>query len=113
MGFAGSAIVAVAAAVSAERNSSQASPESPRRPLLQNDPAVQKLLQRVAEFGFPQAHVEESLRDAVLNHATATFCLLAHQAVRRKAGAGNAAPTRALSPAAPDDSEFHCANRAN
>jgi len=99
--FAGSAALAVATAVFALRNSGQEPHETASLPFLPEDPAVQKLLHRVAEFGFPQSHVEESLREGLLNHATAAFHLLAHQAVRRKAGASITAPTRAMFPVPP------------
>jgi len=58
---------------------------------LLEDPATEELLGRVARCGFPRASVEESLRQGKLNHATATFHLLAHQEVRRKAAAAAAA----------------------
>lgn len=57
-----------------------------------NDPVTRELLGVVADFGFPKAHVEESLREGRLNPATATFCLLAQQAVRRRAVPQDTAP---------------------
>lgn len=54
--------------------------------LLPQDPASKELMARVAEMGFPQAHVEESLQECRLNHATATFHLLNQQARRRRLG---------------------------
>jgi len=43
------------------------------------------LCAKVVACGFPQPFVEESLRDGRLNHATATYHLLAKQEVRRRA----------------------------
>jgi len=51
---------------------------------LPNDRVTKDLLGRVAMFGFPRTHIEESLRDGRLNHATATFYLLAQQGVCKR-----------------------------
>lgn len=46
--------------------------------------AQMQIISKVAEFGFPEAFVLESLREGRLNHATATYQLLAQQAARRR-----------------------------
>jgi len=60
---------------------------------LPNDDNTKELLKRVAEFGFPQAFIEESLQEGKLNHATATFHLLAQQAIRKRVKVTTLAPS--------------------
>jgi len=55
--------------------------------IVPDDPVTMELLGRVAQLGFPQAFVVESLTEGRLNHATATFHLLAQQAIRKRAAA--------------------------
>merc|ERR1712039_21274 len=104
--FVGSATSVVAAAAVAACSKMETDDEffSLKAPLVQN------VLRRTEELGFPQSQVEESLREGVLSHATATFHLLAQQAMRKKTCAIMAAPTRALST---DEAEALVESRAN
>lgn len=69
---------------------------------LAKDASTKELLARVVEFGFPQAFIEESLQEGKLNHATATFHLLAQQVTRKRASTMASAPAAAGVAAADD-----------
>jgi len=51
------------------------------------DSAARALLEKVSEFGFPVASLEESLSEGKFDHATATFHLLSQQVTRKQAAA--------------------------
>lgn len=49
-----------------------------------------RVLAKVVKLGFAEAHVEESVRDGKLNHAAATYHLIARQRARRAGTSGAA-----------------------
>eukprot|EP00931_Biecheleriopsis_adriatica_P055271 TRINITY_DN32627_c0_g1_i1.p1 TRINITY_DN32627_c0_g1~~TRINITY_DN32627_c0_g1_i1.p1 ORF type:complete len:1149 (+),score=190.69 TRINITY_DN32627_c0_g1_i1:144-3449(+) len=55
------------------------------RLILPENEATKALLEKVSEYGFPLASVEESLKEGKFDHSTATFHLLSQQAVRKRA----------------------------
>mmetsp|Transcript_41041 Transcript_41041/g.121702 ORF Transcript_41041/g.121702 Transcript_41041/m.121702 type:complete len:411 (-) Transcript_41041:98-1330(-) len=54
--------------------------------------AAEEVLSQVMSLGYPRNYVQESLREGKLNHAAATFHLLAQQGVRRRAAVLAQAP---------------------
>jgi len=60
--------------------------ENPTSPSQQAEGSVwsDALHRCTAQFGFSKVHLEESLRDGKLNHATTTYHLLVHQHVRKR-----------------------------
>lgn len=54
---------------------------------LPDDVATKEIVNSIVNFGFPQAHIEESLQEGRFNHAFASYHLLHQQAIRKKAAA--------------------------
>jgi len=97
------AIYSLLGAPQSTEASGQGPPPQSERPVASESATHKALLSRAAGFGFQEAHVDESLREGILNQATATFRFVTQQAVRHRASKMPASQTNYLQDVPADD----------